>query len=801
MRDVVQAEARPVLEPARELFFVEGGLVRSMTINGAHENFFGNPPWAQQRGQVKDVEKVHSWTFACLKRRSDAVAAVPIQVMTGSRRDKRAVESTPLQDFFDSPNPFMSRTTFLVMWQRSLDMKGKAFVLLDPFAGRDFNPNKVPVEAWVQDPDAYEALDEKGVPVSPGLVRAGRFASWRHRVDTKTIYPKEQVIFYEALNGAPLTAARVASTGDYLAADYNRNYIANDCRPSGWVEIERKLTDAQRTQVRSSLEQQMAGTENAGRLAVFEAMKFTPNPQTRVDMQWLEGREFSLDELCGVYGVPKALLGKTDDVTYANHTGQVRVFYENAIFPEFTAFEDAFWTSWLRNHQGGRFWVEFDRASIPAMQSDLRDRMETANIAVQAGWPRNAVNERFNLGFEEIDGGDVGMVPSGLLPLDDAAVGIIDEPVEDEEDAGPEKLTPDEVTAILSIVSQVQAGTLPAESAKEALSLGYHLTDAEINALIDPADEDDEPEDSTSDDDAAPPQADDADDEEEEEDARDLRSDAYSISARTRLAGAISRLRTTERAAKADRERWTRFERDHVRRQEAAFSKKMRGVFFRQRREILKAFDVLNRARGTRLLTADDVNAILGNSARWAELTRRALEPVYQQAINRFGRATLKDIGIAPSGFSPAKPDYIRFIDDHAGNKLTGVTNETIRQVREQFIAGLVKNETPVEIRARLSKLPGFSRSRARTVAITEMGGTVNRVRSTEYAAAGIEQHRWVTSNDEKVRESHASVDLEVRSIGEAFSNGLMRPHDPNGPADEVVNCRCGVVAVVEVDA
>ena len=133
-------------------------------------------------------------------------------------------------------------------------------------------------------------------------------------------------------------------------------------------------------------------------------------------MQWLEGREFSLDELCGIYGTPKALLGKTDDVTYANHTGQVRVFYENAIFPEFTAFEDAFYTGWLRNFQGGRFWIEFDRASIPAMQSDLHERMATAKLAVDAGWPRNSVNDRFNLGFEEVDGGDVGTIPAGLDP-------------------------------------------------------------------------------------------------------------------------------------------------------------------------------------------------------------------------------------------------------------------------------------------------------------------------------------------------------------------------------------------------
>jgi uncharacterized protein with gpF-like domain len=54
----------------------------------------------------------------------------------------------------------------------------------------------------------------------------------------------------------------------------------------------------------------------------------------------------------------------------------------------------------------------------------------------------------------------------------------------------------------------------------------------------------------------------------------------------------------------------------------------------------------------------------------------------------------------------------------------------------------------------------------------------------------------WLSMRDEKVRDSHRAIDGEVRNLGEQFSNGLLFPHDPNGPADEVVNCRCDLLAV-----
>ncbi len=56
-------------------------------------------------------------------------------------------------------------------------------------------------------------------------------------------------------------------------------------------------------------------------------------------------------------------------------------------------------------------------------------------------------------------------------------------------------------------------------------------------------------------------------------------------------------------------------------------------------------------------------------------------------------------------------------------------------------------------------------------------------------------QYIWRTAHDKRVRDSHRSMDGQVRPLGQAFLTGggaqLMFPGDPNGSAAETVNCRC----------
>ena len=53
---------------------------------------------------------------------------------------------------------------------------------------------------------------------------------------------------------------------------------------------------------------------------------------------------------------------------------------------------------------------------------------------------------------------------------------------------------------------------------------------------------------------------------------------------------------------------------------------------------------------------------------------------------------------------------------------------------------------------------------------------------------------QWDSTLDARTRDSHATVDGEIRELDKEFSNGLMFPGDPDGEAAEVINCRCALL-------
>lgn len=71
---------------------------------------------------------------------------------------------------------------------------------------------------------------------------------------------------------------------------------------------------------------------------------------------------------------------------------------------------------------------------------------------------------------------------------------------------------------------------------------------------------------------------------------------------------------------------------------------------------------------------------------------------------------------------------------------------------------------------------------------------TTNAIRQRGYP-----QKKWVSRHDDRVRFTHAEADGQIQPAEKPFHVGfaqLMYPGDRSGPAEEVINCRCVVVAV-----
>lgn len=87
--------------------------------------------------------------------------------------------------------------------------------------------------------------------------------------------------------------------------------------------------------------------------------------------------------------------------------------------------------------------------------------------------------------------------------------------------------------------------------------------------------------------------------------------------------------------------------------------------------------------------------------------------------------------------------------------------------------------------------------ARANTIARTEIGAVMGDYRLAIMQAEGVEKKRWSSAHDGHTRPTHSAADAEgAIPMHQAFeANNLQRPHDPEGPAHEVCNCRCVLLA------
>lgn len=129
-----------------------------------------------------------------------------------------------------------------------------------------------------------------------------------------------------------------------------------------------------------------------------------------------------------------------------------------------------------------------------------------------------------------------------------------------------------------------------------------------------------------------------------------------------------------------------------------------------------------------------------------------------------------------------------------SGDMITDTTRDqianSIQQNRDNF-GKMVK-----EIQSKFKSMSSLTRSRARTIARTEIQGVV-QLGSMRGAIEGQATHKqWVWSGVE--REIHADINGQTVEIDKPFTSGsgnqLMYPGDPSAPPIDRINCYCDMI-------
>lgn len=174
------------------------------------------------------------------------------------------------------------------------------------------------------------------------------------------------------------------------------------------------------------------------------------------------------------------------------------------------------------------------------------------------------------------------------------------------------------------------------------------------------------------------------------------------------------------------------------------------------------------------------------------EQTARVIARIRSRIASVRGPEATTEVGGKSDGFLIDAPEVTRYIRDTAYESGKLITQTTVDKLRATITEGVRDGETSQQLTDRIRDVFQVRRHEAERIARTEVSRSYNFTTNEAWKQSGlVESTSWLTAHDDAVRSSHAAIDGQERGLGEPFDNGLLYPGDPDGDADEVINCRC----------
>ena len=203
-----------------------------------------------------------------------------------------------------------------------------------------------------------------------------------------------------------------------------------------------------------------------------------------------------------------------------------------------------------------------------------------------------------------------------------------------------------------------------------------------------------------------------------------------------------------------------------------------------------------------------DPMKVFSQTPKWHTLTAKYSEEVAEKAL----AAPYKDL-FADGTVFDSRP-FVRNWIAARENRLSHVPDEVFGAVAQIIDSATTNGASIPDVQARVEKLFDATdtekwKNRARTVARTEVVGAYNGGLYDAFSMIvdadpeTVYVKRWLATEDKRTRPDHVEADGQVVPWGQPFTVGgfaMQYPHDPDGPPQEVINCRCTLLLEVEGD-
>lgn len=358
---------------------------------------------------IKEGYKHSTWVYSCINLRATSASSVPwvVQRKTPEGWENFEEPGHPLVRLLHRPNPSTTWQEMIEYCVQHLDLSGNAF-------WSKIRAGEQVRELWVLPPQHIRAV--------PGLTRLVDKYEYHLGLARRDVMP-EDIMHFKYLDPnnlyfgmSPLVSAAQAVDIDNEAERFQKVSLENRGLSDLAVKVPLEATEQQVQQMREAFSREHGGPRNARKTLITSADVMQLG-STAAELDFTESRKFIRDEICSAFGVPPPMVGSYENATLANIETARKIFWRDTMVTLLSKIETVI-NMQLVHEFGSEFRITYDLTKVDALQENLTEKVNNAKNLWAMGVPFDHINQVLEMGFDEVPGGDVGYLPSGLLPTD-----------------------------------------------------------------------------------------------------------------------------------------------------------------------------------------------------------------------------------------------------------------------------------------------------------------------------------------------------------------------------------------------
>jgi HK97 family phage portal protein len=360
-------------------------------------------PSLSQVDHLKSFQSSHV-VFAATAKIAEKMGAIEFELYRLQGKNAIEQEQHELLDLLEKPNSMMSGSDLIEITSIFMSLVGQSFW----YKARGVN-GKV-VELWYMRPDLVTIK-----PATDGTVFKYVFRNAQGQMQE---FEPNDVIHFKNANplsdhygyGAGMALA-MTILADVYARKWNTKFFYNSARPDAILTTEQKVDSDERQSIYDKWVEKFGSPDNAHKIAVLShGLEYKQISMSQKDMDFSELRTAAREDILLALGVPKTILGLTEEVNRASAETALYVFVSETIVPKFNKLVKKL------NHS---LVLEFDLSLHLAFEDPTPANQESLDKHYEAVAGKIiSINEaRAEMGYTPIEGGDGVYMPLNMISI------------------------------------------------------------------------------------------------------------------------------------------------------------------------------------------------------------------------------------------------------------------------------------------------------------------------------------------------------------------------------------------------